>query len=1800
WQGSNYSQSGCTKLNKDEWGDEAQYTNSRDGIKMGPFIDNLYKYKYDFANGQSSDYQRIDYAQLIQENTDRVYMFEAKQDDPNTYKITFDTRIADPKSTNVHNPYYAAGYHSYENRTTVNYMQWGGLRFKPELSITVNGKKNNILVDPQTHNDYVEVHEGEKTKISLNSKNDKQGLAMWSTGYKSTSALSWQLGKADENLFNADYKETPVDVDNNAANPYVHQNARMELSGVVIAKPGSEMNIAWAGSGMPNFTDEDITSVYGDKTQMDDGLNAFLPNREIRSVNVRVIPAAAYAQKTKIAIRFKGQNIVLSEQEKQNIKKTIYDANKDHYDIKNGENGITVDNSGNVSFTIQFNAAKHKGDRANMQYRTLKLKPADTLSYTTIDIKPVDGSASFSLNSKNGAIDPTLTVYNHEPYQVKVNATDTTSKMNDFLTNGGTNVTGLSTDHQEYQKNHRGMQVDDKTPYVLTMNGQGLLKDGKTYKIKFESWDGNDTKTVSQEVKVVVADQAGRYQNKVKGRTWTVEVNDKTADHLKPENFVDDSTKAMLGKAPSGVAGKTGVTYTFKNGVPAHDHVTKGNTPKDVTVVAKFTDNSTLEIKGKLIVNDTQAPIVEFDTTDHKVANEGNNTYQLNVYSNEKFDVAIKAHDNSNIVQDLRAKQGNTLPQWISSDEDQVQTKYKSDTKGQRNSKGTSNNPYIIHITGTVPNNIVNQEYSIPATAWDDVDNTGTAKLYIKVLPQCDKYKNLLQGKTQTIEVKEAIPDIKSFVTAKGVKLPDSVKYAYEGTGFDNTNIKEQNAVIKLTFADKSYIDVKAKLNVQDTHLATVQFASTDAHVKVSDKNYIQSTAPSDTKQSSVTITAYVNEQFGVNVNANDNSGHIQDVLLSKDNGSLTWMTANDRDYQQHNRNKAVSESHPYQIQLTGTPTTKGTSTAVIKTWDGANHEGDIKFTINVLDQAAQFDGQTLTGQTQTVTLHTKINQNEVERYVSDATKSLLKKANGNVTYSFKDMKELSTDAVSADGKQVHVIATFSDKSTKEIIGTLIVNDKNAPTVNFVKGTNSGPVQIDNQSKTITVYRNENFNINANVKDDSKVVNDAKLTSKDTATHNEFTITTDHDSNHNHGHDPYVLNIRGSFGTQAKLGSYSRTIHAVDGNNNTGDTNFKFVVKDQASQFDGDQLSGATKTVEVNSGYTPKAEDFIDKATKQKLDAANGTENYAFAKQPTIDKVKTETVPITVTFSDGSHKVINGTLKVQDTTVPSLKLIKTNSNKKNRVGEITCTPSDSKHKNSTATVVVYRNEQFSIQALATDNSNIINDARFHGSAADITDNHDVYQAQYRGKKGKVNDPYVVTIEGGFSKDLKFDPNTHTKTIDGSYVRAWDGVDNTNDLKIKFIVKDQSAQFDNDKLNGITKIVEINSANIPQAQDFIDPATLKKLSSAKDGIICTFVGDKAPKIDTVKTNEKVDVVVTFSDKSTKTIYGHLTVKDTTAPVITVSKDEKGKCVVNGDQITVYNNEPFNLNVSAVDNSNHVSNITIEGTHEGVSLASDHKGEGSKAKPYTSVISGTFNDKGTHTITLNATDASHNKGTKKLTVVVKGQDAQFDNQTFTGITKTVEVNDDSVSLKPEDFVSQDTKDLLGKATKGVQWTFVDNKELDKSKVTSANTGKEVHIKAEFADKTSKTIVGHLIVQDTKAPTLELVSSDPKSKDIVVTKGSDNSYNITVYRGREFKLLAKATDNSHVVTDVNIAGGDINGFSNDHDAYIKNLAKNPKGTSKDPYVLTMTGTFANDFSTGLYTRTVTAKDASGHSTT
>lgn len=1189
WEGTSYPQSGCkdrTNGGQKEWVDEAEFTNGKDGIKMGPFVDNLYKYKFDFQKGQSSEYQRIDYAQLIQENSDRVFMFETHSSDTNTYEFTYDTRIDDFNSTNVHNPYYAAGYHSYENWTTCNYMQWGGIRFKPELGITINGTKNDIKVDPTTKNEYVVVHEGEKTNISLTSKNDKQGLYMWTSDYKSNSPISYQLGKTEEDLFNADFKETPVDVDNNTQNPYVHHNARIDLSGVVIAKPNSEMNIAWAGSGFPCFWDDDITRVYGDLRHIDDGLNSFLPNREVKSLNVRVIAAEAYAKKTKIDVRFKGQKIVLSQAEKDKVKQTIINANQDHYDVvqNDAKHPFVVNDDGSVSFWISFNAAKHKGDAPDMQYRKLTLKASDTLSYSTVEVVPQDGSAEFSLTDANGNVKPTLTIYNHEPYTVQAKVTDTTNKMSDFLTTSS-NVPGLSSDHWDYQKTHRGMSVDSNHPYVLTLSGQGVNRDGnRTYTFKFESWDGNNIQTFSMPITVVVAPQAGRYRNKVNGRFVTVEVNDPHAN-LTPERFVDDRTKALLSQAPSGDSHKKGVTYSW--GVAPGSHATpsaptidkltnKGNGSKPVYVRATFSDGSTIDIAGNLCVNDTKKPQLAFEkvtqTADGKEHIEtlhanADGSYNVDVYADEQFKIRVKGSDNSNIVQDLRVKSATSgFPSWVSSDEDSVQQSYIRETNHARDTRGSQANPYVVTLTGTAPKHPsdpnAEQTFELTARAWDVKDQTQDARLKIRVLPQNRRYNNL-RAHEQTIEVNEKVPDIRTFIytsNGKQALLPKNASFSYldsEGkacTGFDNQYRKDpQIKTIHIRLSDGSTVDVEnAKLRVQDTKLASVSLVAKTGVTITGAAVNVQTVGSSFNTSKAPKLTVYANEAFSFDVEVRDNSNHVTDARLGNVEGS--YLSSNDAAYQQGHRYQDTSKT-PYTISVKGLARQQGTRTFRVNTWDGADHAGYMEFVVEVLPQAQKY--KNLTGAQQTVEVNDPAAHLKPRDFVSQTTFNTLKNVKG-VSYEWAKAEGAPTGTAPSIGKvstrngrsyvpfDVRVVARFSDNSTAQIIGKLIVQDTKAAQVSFAatSGVDSqhkplaGKVEIHQttQPVEIVVYRNERFSIQARVSDNSGVVNDARLfgdiagITTDSATYNK-----DHRAKVGTQDNPYILTISGMVDPHMKL-----------------------------------------------------------------------------------------------------------------------------------------------------------------------------------------------------------------------------------------------------------------------------------------------------------------------------------------------------------------------------------------------------------------------------------------------------------------------------------------------------------------------------------------------------------------------------------------------------------------------------------------------------------------------------------------
>lgn len=2135
WDGTSYPQSGCKdRINggQKEWVDEAEFTNGKDGIKMGPFVDNLYKYKFDFAQGQSSEYQRIDYAQLIQENSDRVFMFETHSSDTNTYEFTYDTRIDDFNSTNVHNPYYAAGYHSYENWTTCNYMQWGGIRFKPELGITINGTKNDIKVDPTTKNEYVVVHEGEKTNISLTSKNDKQGLYMWTSDYKSNSPISYQLGKTEENLFNADFKEVPVDVDNNTQNPYVHHNARIDLSGVVIAKPNSEMNIAWAGSGFPCFWDDDITRVYGDLRHVDDGLNSFLPNREVKSLNVRVIAAEAYAKKTKIDVRFKGQKIVLSQAEKDEVKQTIINANQDHYDVvqNDAKHPFVVNDDGSVSFWISFNAAKHKGDAPDMQYRKLTLKASDTLSYSTVEVVPQDGSAEFSLTDANGNVKPTLTIYNHEPYTVQAKVTDTTNKMSDFLTTSS-NVPGLSSDHWDYQKTHRGMSVDSNHPYVLTLSGQGVNRDGnRTYTFKFESWDGNNIQTFSMPITVVVAPQAGRYRNKVNGTLVTVEVNDPHAN-LTPERFVDDSAKALLSKAPSGDPHKKGVTYSW--GVAPGSHATpsaptidkltnKGNGSKPVYVRATFSDGSTIDFTGNLCVNDTKKPQLAFEKVTHTADGKehietlhanADGSYNVDVYADEQFKIRVKGSDNSNIVQDLRVKSATSgFPSWVSSDEDSVQQSYIRETNHARDTRGSQANPYVVALTGTAPKHPsdpnAEQTFELTARAWDVKDQTQDGRLKIRVLPQNRKYNNL-RAHEQTIEVNEKVPDIRTFIytsNGKQALLPKNANFSYldsEGkacTGFDNQYRKDpQTKTVHITLSDGSTVDVEnVKLRVQDTKLATVSFVAKTGVTITGAAVNVQTVGSSFNTSKAPKLTVFANEAFSFDVCVRDNSNHVTDARLGDVAGS--YLSSNDAAYQQGHRYQDTSKT-PYTISVNGMAHEQGTRTFRVNTWDGADHAGYMEFVVEVLpqaqkyknltgtqqtvevndpnahltprdfvsqttfdtlknvkgvsyewakaegaptgtapsigkvstrngrsyvpfdvrvvarfsdnstaqiigklivqdtkaaqvsfaatsgvdsqhkplagkveihqttqpveivvyrnerfsiqarvsdnsgvvndarlfgdiagittdsatynkdhrakvgtqdnpyiltisgmvdphmkltktdqsgrtynssickvqtwdgvdntqqtdvrftikEQAAQFDSAKVSGRTQYTSVNKPLTYT-AQDFVSEATKKLLSGANGGVTsYTFKGVAP-STNVVDADGITVSVFAHFSDGSTKEIQGTLVVTDANAPVVTFVKHNIAGKsnaVEVDNENKTITVYRNEDFSVDVRVVDDSGIVNDAKLSNKGNAVVSfpNATITTDHDTQGvDHGKNPYILNISGKFNANASTGTYTRTIVATDGNGNESITQFKFIVKTQSERFTQDQLQGAVKEVEVNSA-APAPSDFVNEDTKRLLGSSLAQNPYTFAddKAPAIDKVDTsgKAVAITVKFSDNSTATITGTLKVVDTTAPQLKIDKTPdvSGVSNLVESIT--PDKTNH---TTRIVVYRNEHFSIQAQATDNSGVINDVQRQGAdIPGISDDRDSYQAAHRGTKGTTQDPYVLTISGTApASTILNDSDPTTKRKSGVFTRsicAWDGVDKTSVETIQIVVKEQAAQFDGNKnIKGATKEVEVNTTEQLHPEDFVSEVTKKLFEKANGSETYTFTLDTDHAVDkvTAVAGSTVSVTVKFSDGSTQVVLGHLKVKDSVKPVLSVVKtpdtagesNKTASVTQNGNTVTVevYRNEHFSIQVKASDNSGMIRDVVMSGgAISGVTNDHDaHHNEytdkkGSEADPYIVAISGTvpastpLGKRGTdgHTYdqftrTITVTDSAGNKSSYTLKLVVKEQASQFEDSALTGATQTVEVNS-GANLQAADFISDATKQALLAAKVTATYTFNDENDHKIDTITKDQLGKKVTIKATFADGSSRLIEGRLVVNDVTKPVASVeapaeikplsqtgegsASSGTIANSVELKHSStdSNTYNLTVWKNEAFELHIKAHDNSHIVSDIAVQGEDIQGFSSDHDAYKQKLGTSTKGTEADPYVLTVRGAFGKNAQTGSYSRTFRVFDESGNFT-
>ncbi|WP_239732523.1 Rib/alpha-like domain-containing protein [Mammaliicoccus sp. E-M25] len=221
------------------------------------------------------------------------------------------------------------------------------------------------------------------------------------------------------------------------------------------------------------------------------------------------------------------------------------------------------------------------------------------------------------------------------------------------------------------------------------------------------------------------------------------------------------------------------------------------------------------------------------------------------------------------------------------------------DNKNQPLGEGTANDQGKVVITPTKPIPVG----SVTAKATDASNNTSLASDIVNAtVRRTDADRLNPTGKKQTVELK-ATPNAEQSINTAG--LPSGTRYAYT-TPVDTTTTGDKNATVRVTYPDGSHDDVAVVVAVNDTMRPTAP----DIQEKRSEKG-----AP---------IQAFTLPK------ATDNSGEINPTSVTGLPAGLTF----------DNQTK----------QITGTPTTEGTSTVTVTYRDPSGNSVTKEFIYKVID----------------------------------------------------------------------------------------------------------------------------------------------------------------------------------------------------------------------------------------------------------------------------------------------------------------------------------------------------------------------------------------------------------------------------------------------------------------------------------------------------------------------------------------------------------------------------------------------------------------------------------------------------------------------------------------------------------------------------------------------------------------------------------------------------------------------------------------------------------------------------------
>ncbi|MGX0911478.1 putative Ig domain-containing protein, partial [Staphylococcus caprae] len=689
---------------------------------------------------------------------------------------------------------------------------------------------------------------------------------------------------------------------------------------------------------------------------------------------------------------------------------------------------------------------------------------------------------------------------------------------------------------------------------------------------------------------------------------------------------------------------------------------------------------------------------------------------------------------------------------------------------------------------------------------------------------------------------------------------------------------------------------------------------------------------------------------------------------------------------------------------ISGTPTKVGSYPITVTTTDASGNKIETTFTIEVVDKTAPM---VTSIKDQTKEVNTSIDPIKIEAK-DNSGQDVTNKVSGlpeGVNFD-SETNTISGTPTKVGSYPIVVTTTDASGNKTETTFTIEVVDKTAPTV----------TAIENQTKEVNT-----------------AINSIKVE----ATDNSGQAVTNKVSGLPEGviFDSETNTISG---TPTKVGSYPITVTTTDEEGNKTTTNFTIKVVDTTKPT---VTSIEDQTKEVNTpidSITIEATDNSGQTVTNKV--SDLPEGVTFDSETNIisgTPTKVGSYPITVTTTDaeGNATTTNFTIKVVDTTKPTVTAVKDQTKEVNTAID-------------------------SIKIEATDNS---------GQA-------------------------VINKVSGLPDGVTFDSETNTisgtPTKVGSYpivVTTTDASGNKTETKFTIEVVDETAPTVT-AINNQSREVNIPIDKITiEATDNSGQSVTNKVSGLPTGV--TFDSETNTISGTPTKVGSYPIMVTTTDSSgneTKTSF-IIEVVDTTSPVVTSI----------ADQTKEVNTSIDSIKIEAKDNSGQKVTNKVSGLPEGVSFDSE-----------TNTISGTPTKVGSYPITVTTIDAEGNETTTNFTIKV----VDTTKPTVTSITnQTKEVNTAINSIKIE--ATDNSGQIVTNKVSGLPAGVIFDSETNTISGTPTKVGSYLITVTTIDAEGNETTTNFTIkVVDTTKPTVTSIKDQSKevntSIDPIKIEATDNS--------------------------------------------------------------------------------------------